>query len=1039
MMMKQDSSFQTDRIPKGCAKFGIGEWDHIAYGNHRAVIRVAEAGEAVCAYLPWRRRDLHPAAKHVLVVSAQSGKTVGNSVAAACNREYGEIVFEPVEGPGLYYAYYFVPARDPHAYTWPRSAFPITRYMAPRPPTSVEWAARHNLTPDQIEIIPRADIDWDGMPPESDDPIPKLRKDGKVYPAAWRALPQAELVEFQSRSEWDSFYPMEVIATVNERLALEQRCRSRPFILVPENRRRPIRMTDTIPYAWAARPDDELAVLRDEACRNEYFVFQVGLYAHHETLADITASSSDLTAGRGTRIPARAITCFNLEGVDQLGARFKKRLHVPHAKVQALWFGVDVPAKTVPGMYRGTVTISAAGLPPQSVGIELVVSKRVLADRGDGDHWRHSRLRWLNSILAHDDKSYAPYVPLKVQGRTIDLLGRTITLGAGGLPASLRSSIDMFEITARPREILAAPVTMEMTVAGKTGPVPMGDARRWAASAGIARFAGAQKSAAMAVLHSTAVELDGMIEHRLAIRPAKDLAIDDLRLSIHVAADVARYFTTPNPIPEREKAQGGACPARYECPIADFEAVWVGDYNAGVGLRLPAGNNGWKRFGGARAFVLKDAGGCAIELHLGPAVLPAGAEAVFITEFYVTPFKPLTKAHWAWRYYHTGQKVDVPTGKGAGALVYTQHHGVPSNPYINYPILTADRLREIGDAVHKEDGLFKFYYTIRELSVRATELWVLRSLGAEILVSSVGRLGAETLAELPLEYQQRNPYHEPFTGMPWCCEHLGDDYHTRWHTPGGGTVEDADGSLQISGASRWSNFYIESLVWLMRNAGLDGLYLDGVTFDRTSLRRVRKTMLREKPRMLIDWHGGPSSIELLPFCDSIWNGEGALSEREPDYWLAVISGIAFGTPGELLLPQSSVARGMVYGLSQRYGWMALEQVDPSGLWNWWDDFDIAGAEMIGYWQANCPVATGHPMVKATAYVHRGKRMAVAVASWAVELVTVKLAIDWDSVGLDPVRASARIPEIPKFQPATECRLDALPVAPDKGWLIEIAR
>ena len=37
--------------------------------------------------------------------------------------------------------------------------------------------------------------------------------------------------EFQARTEWDAFYPMEVVATQDERIALEHRGRYRPFLL----------------------------------------------------------------------------------------------------------------------------------------------------------------------------------------------------------------------------------------------------------------------------------------------------------------------------------------------------------------------------------------------------------------------------------------------------------------------------------------------------------------------------------------------------------------------------------------------------------------------------------------------------------------------------------------------------------------------------------------------------------------------------------------------------------------------------------------
>jgi hypothetical protein len=189
---------------------------------------------------------------------------------------------------------------------------------------------------------------------------------------------------------------------------------------------------------------------------------------------------------------------------------------------------------------------------------------------------------------------------------------------------------------------------------------------------------------------------------------------------------------------------------------------------------------------------------------------------------------------------------------------------------------------------------------------------------------------------------------------------------------------------------------------------------------------------------LIDFHGTADQVHLLPFYDSLWFGEGANYAREPDYWLAVVSGIAFGVPGELLLPDAGVARGMVYGLCQRYGWMDLNAVDPSGLWKWWDTFGIHKSRMIGYWQADCPVRTDHPAVKATVYVRPGRALAIAVASWADGPVTVRLEVNWTAVGMSPQTVKVRAPEIRLFQPAQNpASLDAVPLEPGKGWILEV--
>ena len=95
---------------------------------------------------------------------------------------------------------------------------------------------------------------------------------------------------------------------------------------------------------------------------------------------------------------------------------------------------------------------------------------------------------------------------------------------------------------------------------------------------------------------------------------------------------------------------------------------------------------------------------------------------------------------------------------------------------------------------------------------------------------------------------------------------------------------------------------------------IDGLYLDGVAYDRTTMRRVRAVLERAcagRPACEIDFHSGntlaspmrkPSPalaiMQHMPYMDSLWLGEGFFWDRDADYWLAEVSGIPYGLMGE---------------------------------------------------------------------------------------------------------------------------------------------
>jgi hypothetical protein len=127
---------------------------------------------------------------------------------------------------------------------------------------------------------------------------------------------------------------------------------------------------------------------------------------------------------------------------------------------------------------------------------------------------------------------------------------------------------------------------------------------------------------------------------------------------------------------------------------------------------------------------------------------------------------------------------------------------------------------------------------------------------------------------------------------------------------------------------------------------------------------------------------------------------------------------------------------MVFGMTNRLPWTGG---DPRELWKAWDAFGLDSSRMIGWWAPTAPVRTGRDDVLATTYLRRGKAL-VAVASWAADSVSVPLMIDWRAIGIPAASARIVARAIEGFQPALELTPgQPLPVAPGRGWLLEISR
>lgn len=952
-------------------------------GNHRARVQVAEKADAVWVHIPWRRRDNKPENKDIVIIDASNGERVKNFVRANINREFGDIVFQATNAPCGYFIYY-MPIEISEWRAFPRITYPL-----PKSEADQSWISSNNLTPEQL--------------PE-----------GK-----WKSLPKAEFVEIQSRSEFDGFSPMEMIAIDEEKREMLSKYKEHNYLLFPEGREFPVWMTDDLPYRWIQNgPSLEFS---GEAKRGEFYAFQIGIYASKQDINNIAVEFSDLVNDKNDIIPYSAFNCFNLGGIDYWGRSLQKTFSVARDKVGSLWFGVQIPRDAVEAEYSSNVVIKPENANPSNVNISLKVLPEILEDCGDGELRRMSRLRWLNSTIGIDDEVVPPYSSLEVSGKSITCLNRTVEIDDKGM---LRS------ITSRGRKILASP--MSFSISPKANPEIRNQAKVVCKSPGNAVWEGDYAHDGISIHTWAKMEFDGYLNYQITVKAEKKTSVDDIYLEVPIRGDIARYMMGMG-------RKGGYRPKEWRWKWnkeLHQDSVWIGDAEAGMQLKLKGPDYTWplvnihyriKPLNIPDAWNNNDKGGCEIferdgkfvlKAYSGERVLNAGQELRFDFGLLITPVKPLDKKHWDTRYYHAYHPVEEAAKSEANNIII--HHGNDINPYINYPFIAFDRLKKYVDQAHKRNLKVKIYYTLRELSNHIAEMPMVRSLDYEVFVNGPGG------------------------GYSWLQEHLGDDYAPAWHHwfPDG----DVDAALVTSGLSRWHNYYLEGLAWLFRNVGIDGLYLDDVGYDREIMKRIRKIFERESPDSLIDMHSwnhfndraewansANLYMEHMPYLDSLWLGEGFDYNESPDYWLVEISGIPFGLFSEMLQNGGNPWRGMVYGMTTRLPYAG----DPRPLWNLWDEFGIQDAEMIGYWSSSCPVRTDHEEIMATAYVKPDKAL-ISIASWAENAATCHLNIDYSKLGFGSDKSTLYAPAIDNFQQESLFEItDSIPVEPGHGWLLII--
>lgn len=662
--------------------FGIGAWLEQGHGNHRAVVHVAEPSDAVRVHIPWRRHDPEPQAKGVLVEELTTGQRVPNVFTASVTQESGEIIFQPATGPGDYAVYYLPYTVDSKHLGDPGS------YLTPEDTADQSWLKEHGLS---LETGANG---------------------------AGEALPEGQVTEIQARSDFNRFDPMEVAATRQEVEDLLANYSDQNCLLFPEDHQHGIRMFGRLPLRWIeAGPSTDF---EDAAQPGEYFVFQIGVYAARQSIDDLSLVFSDLKGETGRKIPAAEFTCFNLEGTDWLGRPMTKQFAVGLGKVRALWIGVQIP-RNAKGAYTGTVEVQPVGGDAMCVSLHLQVDGDVMEDAGDSNPHSMSRLRWLNSTIGLEDEVIPPFTPVRTKKDTVSILGRTIRFGETGLPDA---------ITSNGEDVLASPAFFEVQTAQGVCQWQGTKAETTARCKSFVERQSEAEADGFSMSTWSRTEFDGCINMTTTIQATRAVDVGDIRLIVPMEPGAAKYMMG---FSKRGGLRTEDWHWKWDIERAD-NMVWLGDVDRGLQVKLHGGEDQWHSFdlkpnGVPESWDNGRRGGCDVTetadavnvcAYTGPRRLEAGQEVTFHYRFLVTPFKPIDLRHWNWR------QAWGTTDQGEN--IYHVHHGNELNPYINYPFLTADRLRDYVKGLRSTETDFgQLTYPVEgnlSLAQGALNLWV---------------------------------------------------------------------------------------------------------------------------------------------------------------------------------------------------------------------------------------------------------------------------------------------------------------------------
>ncbi len=840
---------------------------------------------------------------------------------------------------------------------------------------------------------------------------------------------------------------------ISEKYGLQ--LKNKIFLAYPESREKPLRWYDSI-------PDEKIKdVLQSKvfvmnARPGEKFIYQVGVLAIKADLKNVKIKFSPLGASNKTAIQPSAMTCFNYGGVDFKGNNFLKEVNIPAGRLQPLWIGVDL-ADVAAGEYSGFVSVLCNG-EKQNISLQLNVSGEKIANHGYDQGAGLARLNWLNSTVGIDDEITKGYLPVQREGNLIRILGRTLVVGENGLPSSVTSFFDGSneQLSASGKPIISQPFRFVVEKEnGEMIRLKPGKLIFDGQTPSKVNWKVVNTSPEFDLECSGQMEFDGFVDYHLKLTAKTPEKVKDIRLEIPFEKEKAEYMMGLN-------HEGGTrMPGwKWNWDVSkNQDMLWLGAVNGGMRIKWKAENYtrplvniyyefgplkmppSWGNEGKGGVNVDEKGNEVLVNAYSGARELKAGETLNYNFELLITPLKLIRRDNkYNDRYYHgggTNTSVKIADAQKAGANIINVHHAEDIYPFINYPYLDANvpELKQLVSKAHQANKRMKFYYTTRELTKNLPEFWALYSLNGEVIFPGPGNA-------------TRTEALHPKGPNEWLVRNLRERYIPAWYNPvkEGRFKGELDLSVITTPDSRLNNFYIAGLDWMVRNIGIDGVYIDDSALDRFTIQRARKLIDNNRPEGRIDmhswnhfckWAGFASCLnlymDLLPYVDLVWIGEGRNYNRLPDHWLVEISGIPFGLPGQMLEGGGNPWRGMVYGITTRAGWTPKP---PKELWKFFDEYHFSDRNLLGYWEKDCPVKCSNSSIKASVY--KGKDdVIIAVANWSDKDVETNLTLDAGKLGLSS-GLTFSAPEIPEFQQsASFASLDKITLPAKKGFLIVV--
>lgn len=672
--------------------------------------------------------------------------------------------------------------------------------------------------------------------------------------------------------------------------------------------------------------------------------------------------------------------CINTQGNDYLGNEFDKELILTKDKEQKLWIKITIPKQ----FDKNNAQVEVILKEQDNCLVKHIVEVEIQDSVFNGNAYKESlnRVDWLNSTIGIDNNVPSPFIDITSDDKTINFLGKSLVLNSLGFPKSVKSFYGQdLVICEKATELLDSDI--QFCIENQTF-----NNIEWACEniKSTYLFSAKNQSNQFEMVVNGKVEYDGYLKYTVKVIPKQNLT-DEVKLIVSINKACTKYFLG---LGKREPIFDGDINWKWNDQY-NQDGFWVGNVNNGIKLRLKDENYvqplvniyyNHKPLVIPKCWDNDSRGGIVYEngqfiVYTGQVDFVKDSAVEYIFDMQLTPAKPIDfNKQFDYRYFQNLEDPNLAKAKDYGCNILNIHHGNDLYPYINYPFYEEDAIKDFTKKAHEKDVKVKLYYTIRELSVFLPEFKVFRDMGYEIF---------EPINEKVKTFAWQDE------AKKWIGENIGYDVIPAWRQllSGQKYKDTYDSAIITNGYSRLCNYYVQGLKYLIDELDIDGIYIDDVAYNRDTMKRVRKVLNTKNG--LIDMHiwnhfvepaGFNNSIyqymELLPYLDRAWIGEGYEVYESPYYWLINMSGIPFGVMSEMMY-DGNRWRGLLFGMTSRYGWH--EDADPKPVWNIIDEYNLKDCRLIGFWNDENKVVLSNPNVYASTYVDNNNTY-IALANWS---------------------------------------------------------